>query len=416
MFEMFKMNSYQYKISILFEVYLLYLLGSKGRDRSMIDEAFYCSTWSTNVFPLHDVGISSTLRMGTLRQTLKVSTGGDELRVRFSNLYGEKDLVIKRAIISDSKDVSYGIINNETFSQLTFEGYNNVTIPPGEEVYSDNISFYLNPLSEVAISVFFEDVPYNLTGHEDSLSDSYFLSGDHMNEKNYYELLKKSRINYIKSKNWLFINSVEVYSFFKQEAIVCFGDSIIYGKGSSHNKHNTFSNYLSNILYKSFRTADYAVINNGIGIFNSTEDSLDRFSKDVLKVKGVKFVVVLYGGVNEIMNGRKGEDVIKIYEKMIKDAHEKLIRIYGGTLLPLGVEKNSQKEKEREKVNKWIREKKSIDGGFDDFIDFDKTLRDSSEYNKLERYYSCSDGIHPNDRGYAKMAEIIDVFSLFNKN
>lgn len=75
---------------------------------------------------------------------------------------------------------------------------------------------------------------------------------------------------------------------------------------------------------------------------------------------------------------------------------------------------NKKKEKERLKVNKWIRETDPKKGGFDSYIDFDKYLKSPKNNSILENIYDSGDGIHPSVEGYKKMVEIINI-NLFSK-
>ena len=98
-------------------------------------------------------------------------------------------------------------------------------------------------------------------------------------------------------------------------------------------------------------------------------------------------------------------------------AHQRNIIIYGGTIIPctqFKIRNYLDKEKERLKVNRWIRETNPNNGGFDDFIDFDKAIKDPVDEIKIKDEYSFGDGIHLNFEGYRKMAECINV-KLFTK-
>jgi lysophospholipase L1-like esterase len=69
----------------------------------------------------------------------------------------------------------------------------------------------------------------------------------------------------------------------------------------------------------------------------------------------------------------------------------------------------------RNEVNKWIRETKPDEGGFDAFFDFDKELKDPKDETRLDDIYDCGDGIHPSLKGYQKMVDCIKDLSLFAK-
>jgi lysophospholipase L1-like esterase len=66
---------------------------------------------------------------------------------------------------------------------------------------------------------------------------------------------------------------------------------------------------------------------------------------------------------------------------------------------------SSDGEAKRQAINQWIRTSNS----FDAFIDFDAALRDPAHPGRLRAEFDSGDHIHPNDAGYQKMADAIDL-------
>ena len=58
----------------------------------------------------------------------------------------------------------------------------------------------------------------------------------------------------------------------------------------------------------------------------------------------------------------------------------------------------------REAINQWIRTSRSFDG----IVDFDKALRDPLQQDRLLPGYQSGDWLHPNNAGYAVMADAIN--------
>ena len=112
----------------------------------------------------------------TLRQVVRVSVGGERLRARFSNEFGTAPLTIEAARVAASG--GEGAIDPATDRALTFGGAAAVTIPPGGEAGSDPFAFPLPPLSPVAITLRFGQVPADLTGHPGSRTTSYLQPGE----------------------------------------------------------------------------------------------------------------------------------------------------------------------------------------------------------------------------------------------
>jgi lysophospholipase L1-like esterase len=109
------------------------------------------------------------------------------------------------------------------------------------------------------------------------------------------------------------------------------------------------------------------------------------------------------------------EQMIAGLKQMVVRAQVRGIRIFGGTLTPFENETflvgawNPAREAVRQAVNAWIRGA----GAFDAVIDFDKGVRDPEYPTGMLPAYDCGDHLHPSDRGYNRMGDIIDL-SLFD--
>ena len=56
-------------------------------------------------------------------------------------------------------------------------------------------------------------------------------------------------------------------------------------------------------------------------------------------------------------------------------------------------------------VNYWIR----TSGAFDAVFDFDQAIRDPSDPTRMLPEYDSGDHLHPNDAGYQKMADSVNL-------
>ena len=81
--------------------------------------------------------------------------------------------------------------------------------------------------------------------------------------------------------------------------------------------------------------------------------------------------------------------------------------IYGGTLTPFkGTNYWSEAgEEKRQAVNAWIR----TSGAYDGVIDFDAAVRDPKAPDRFVESYQPGDWLHPNDDGYQRMADAVDL-------
>ena len=151
------------------------------------------------------------------------------------------------------------------------------------------------------------------------------------------------------------------------------------------------------------------VVRGGLG-----PTALDRFDRDVLSQEGTKWLVLLEG-INDIGGIRKAEDapvmvqqLIDAYKVMIDKAHAKGLKVYGCTILPFAKSFYDApfKQEARDSVNAWIRNK---DSGFDAIIDFDKAMVSEPGSKTILSDMHDGDFLHPNELGYKRMGEAIDL-------
>ncbi|OAM90200.1 hypothetical protein AW736_09450 [Termitidicoccus mucosus] len=344
----------------------------------------------------------------TLRQIVRVSIGGKKVRVRFSNAFAGwgSDMKILEAQIA----VSTGghAIKTETAKALTFRGEKSVVVPRGWLMISDPIDFDLVPGSNLAVTIHVNGQTKDVTGHRGARTTTYVETGNAVSEKALPDAQEKT--------TWYYMCGVDVLAPESSGAVVCLGDSITDGKGATDNTNRRWPDFLARRLQANDATKQTGVLNQGIGgngFFGGLgQAALIRLERDVLTQPGVRWLIVLEG-INDLGSGKiTAEQVITAMEQTILRAHERGLRVYGGTILPCGGSSyfKSEIEERRQKVNEWIR----TSGAFDAVIDFDAALRDPNDPAKLIKVADCGDHLHPSDEGYRMMAEAVDL-KLFTK-
>ena len=159
--------------------------------------------------------------------------------------------------------------------------------------------------------------------------------------------------------------------------------------------------------------------------------ALARFDRDVLSQPGVRWAIVLEG-INDIgymTRAQRGtptpgiadqgdihvsaSDLIGGLRQLIEQAHARGIKVIGGALTPFegAAYYSDEGQQIREEVNRWIR----ASGAFDAVIDFAAAVQDPSDPKQFREELQSGDHLHPNDAGYAAMANAIDL-SLFSSN
>lgn len=339
----------------------------------------------------------------TYRQIIRTSTGGSRVRLTFSNENGESELEIKSAHLARQIDAKSSEIDTSTDTALTFEGKESVVIPAGGTVTSDAVEYPVEALEPVAVTTYFGKVPNTITSHTGARCHNWLTAGNHVSDV----ILGAADT----TVSWYFVDSMDVFSPEKNDAIVCFGDSITDGYGCTVNRYERWTDVLAQLLQQEDDTKHLSVLNKGIGgnaIFGgSGKPGKDRFDNDVLKKAGVKYLIILEG-VNDIGYSSDiglADSIIAEYKTMIAKAHAAGIKVYGGTILPFKGHSyySVVREQIRKKVNEFILSK---DSGFDGTIDFAAAIADSSDPEKMLKKYA-NDNLHPNPAGYKLMGQLV---------
>ena len=303
-------------------------------NKNFSDESSYFTTWATvisNVFTP-----KMKLSNNSLRQIVCVSASGNNIRLKLSNKKGKTNLEIKEINIANSKSQGFGEIDYNSIAYLTFKGEKEIIIPPKQEIYTDTITYNLKPLSEVSISIYFGITPDILTGHKSSRTHSFIEEGNKISDEKFS--------NNHKIACWFFISGIEVSSLAKKKTIICFGDSITDGSGSTINKQNRWIDLLTNKLYLNKDTSDLAVVNKGLSGSKITKNGLQIFSNDVLKVRGVTYIIVLIG-INDINSNKNSSQIISAYKQIIEEADKIICLFMLGQFCHLVIIKSGIKKK-----------------------------------------------------------------------
>jgi len=110
-------------------------------------DTHWVGTWAAAPAPAEGVvGFNNH----TLRMNPRISLGGDRLRVRISNAYGNRPLTIGAAQIA-LRDKGPAIVA-DTGRKLSFGGSDSAVIAAGAVLFSDPVELSVPPLADLAVS------------------------------------------------------------------------------------------------------------------------------------------------------------------------------------------------------------------------------------------------------------------------
>ena len=355
----------------------------------------------------------------TIRQIVRLSAGGDRLRLRLTNEYGTQPLRIGAARVALADGT--GALVNGTEHVVTFAGKGNATIPAGAPLLSDPVDLRVADLASLSVSLYFPDDTGQCTCHQVGLQDAYIsLPGDFT--AGVFPPAKSMAQR-------AFLSGVEVQAA-RAKTIVVLGDSISDGVGSSAGANRRWPDLLAERLNARSGGTHWGVVNHGISGNRVLADgagpsALARLDRDILSVPGAAYVIV-FEGVNDLgralgpppaaAGGRPaplvdpvfGSDLlIDGYRQVIARAHAHGLRIYGATIAPYegAVYWSADGDKVRTAVNDWIRKS----GEFDGVLDFDAALRDPAKPSQIKEGWHAGDHLHGSDAGYRVVADSIDL-------
>ena len=373
-----------------------------------VNDFHWVGTWGTSpqLTEIRNLPPPPGLASNTLRQVVHVSIGGRKLRVHFSNAFGNGPVTMTAVHLAVVKE--NGAIDFQSEKALAFGGQGLVTIPAGETVMSDPLEFDLAPMSDVAVTIAFQETPSDVTGHPGSRTTSFLQAGNAVSTP---DLPQAAR-----TQHWYFLTGIDVEAGLSAAAVVTLGDSITDGRGSETDKNNRWPDDLAGRLQAGAGTQNVSVLNEGIGGNCVLRGGLGppavkRFDRDVLGQDSVRWLIILEG-VNDIGGSRNtnstvATDLIAAYARFIDQAHAKNIRVYGATIPPFGgsLYGGEAHEAVRQTVNDWVKG----GGKFDAVIDFDAVLRDPQNPSHLLPPADSGDHLHPSVKGYQMMADAIDL-------
>jgi lysophospholipase L1-like esterase len=374
----------------------------------------------------------------TIRSIVKPDLWGNRMRFRLSNVFGTQPVTFN-AVTVGLQEYSGNIVE-DTLTPVTFGGKWSVTIPVGQEIWSDG-----TPLSWVrnaddpgvqgrnlAVSYSVQGSSGPMTYHSGANQTSFITpagSGDHTGDLDVfaYEFTTTS---------WFFLDGVDVMAPADTVVVCAFGDSITDGTHTTLNTNDRWANVLSRRLHNAYGNK-VSIVNEAIGgnrvvnpaVANATSGpaAVDRLDRDVLGLSGLTHVIWMEG-INDLGAGHTTAAIMDGYKNVVSRLHAKGIKVYAGTMTSAlgmvnpaagwnvgytgGSDNGAVVDAGRRILNSYIR----TSGLFDGVEDFDAATLDPATGNMKAEYLPNSqftqlpwDYLHPNHAGYLAMGQAVNI-------
>ena len=371
----------------------------------------WIGTWSCALVGAADSGRSRDgFRDQTLRSIVRISAGGSAVRIRLSNIFGDRPLTVGDAHVAVRRTGAATVPG--TSCAVTFAGRRTAVIPAGQRLFSDPVPLRTEDGTDLAVSLGLPDATGPASWHPAALTTSYQAEGaGHGADADGGAFARASQ-------SWYFLDGVDVVNPSLRGAVVAFGPSTTDGIGSAPDTNERYPDELSRRLLRLPDGERMTVLNAGIAGNRLLSDNgtcgpsaLNRFVRDAVQQSGVR-AVILWEGTNDVAT-RPGLDlgtVASAYTRLIEAAHASGLTIIGATLQPhegAGFYSHAG-NRLREAVNEWIR----WSGAFDDVADFDRILLDPRHPRRLLPAYDSGDHLHPGHAGYDAIANSVDLAAL----
>ncbi len=363
----------------------------------------------------------------TLRLIVKPDLWGNTIRLRFSNTWGIQSVNLGRVTVGLQ---SYsGNILTYTNTPVTFSGGASVTIPIGQEIWSDPVRLRwvemrgeereaVDPVVDghnLAVSIFVQGKSGPMTYHSTALAES-FLSAPNAGDLT----SEDSDLNFpYETNHWFFLDAIDVLAPIDTRVLVGAGSSSVDGSITTPDNNDRFLNWMSRRLHAAWGN-HVSVVNEGIGgdtaaiplVLPLRQVLPQRLSRDILGVSGITDVI-FYAGTNDFGDGVPAVQSIASLTSMVGILHSHGIKAIGSTLVSnIGQAGTTQATYDaHNQINAFIL----TSGVFDSTADFYTATADPITKVLLPQYATHSDPngtpdyLHVGRAGAEAEANTLDV-------
>ena len=334
----------------------------------------WISAWGTAPAEMNITGMStigSIVGEVTARVVINPTASGEKIRLKLSNYYGDKPLVIYGMTVAKSVPEKNGEVKSQidknTLKMVTFnDGEPGISVAPGVEKYSDEIFFDVKANEPIAVTIHikeYQDIgtmglsgasTYLTTGEATRVED-FDLLPTLIDEAEMLDTISgiletftgTDKINLKLAYNFIkivpAISSLEVLTDDSGYSVVVIGDSTVANEFPEYlAKAIAQQNNIENVGIVGKGLIGNSLLSEGLGLasFIYGDSMTTRFYRDVLKESGVEYVIMKIGAndiihpvCEDIISQQPGikqptaEEIIAGYRRIIKECHDANIKI-----------------------------------------------------------------------------------------
>jgi lysophospholipase L1-like esterase len=290
-------------------------------------------------FPLPNATTNGAVNQ-TFRMIIKPDLWGEKIRVRFSNVFGTKPVTFSHAAVA-LQGYQANLVSGTSVS-LSFNGNQSVTIPAGQQIFSDPVDLpFVSQGDPHALAGRNLAVSFSVNGasgpasyHATAFTTS-FISAPNSGD----QVLAEDDTAYpYSTTSYFFVSELDVLAPRDTLVVVAFGDSITDGTFSTLNGNDRWANVMSRQLHNQLgdrvSVVDEGIGGNGVVAQLAGQPATQRVNRDVISLSGVNLVVWMEG-INDLGNAQlTPPPIIAGYRQVVAALRKANIAVIGATLTP----------------------------------------------------------------------------------
>lgn len=365
----------------------------------------------------------------TFRLIVKPDLFGRQMRFRFSNAFGAKPVTFDTAFAG--LQMSGASVVPGTLRPITFAGKPAANVAPGAEAWSDPVSlpFVHDPAGadlagrKLAVTFHIPGDSGPMTWHALAMTTSYVTAPD----AGAIGQLEDDSAYAYSATSWFFLDAVDAMAAPGTRVVVCLGDGLTDGAGSTLNGDDRWTDVLSRRLH-AVDGVNVAVVNEGLAgnqVLGASDHAVPggpsataRLERDVLSLSGVSHVIWLEGMADLAVGGVTPEQVRDGMATAIAQIRARIkgVSVIGGGLTSTRgsavpgygtVDADSQRHTFNALIGK--------PGLFDTTVDFDMATADPQTGEVRAEFVPPSTGAGAGDKiglnrpGYLAMGDAVEL-------